>query len=66
MAKSISSTEKKSRGRPRTNPVAQHMTMPPDLSASLDRWAQQQKPVLSRPEAIRKILTDYLKRKALL
>jgi len=66
MAKSISST-KKSRGRPRTNPVAQHMTMPGSLSAALDNWiVGLPDPKPARPDAIRRILADYLKRRGYL
>jgi hypothetical protein len=62
MAVSISST-KKSRGRPRTNPVAQHFTMPRTLSDSLDAWiAEQPEPKPSRPEAIRRLLVKALAR----
>ena len=62
MARSISSTEKKiGRGRPRTDPVAQHFTMSRPLSAALDSWiAQQPEPRPSRPEAIRRLLSDAL------
>ena len=54
---SISTTEKKSRGRPRTNPVAQHFTMSRALSAALDAWiAAQPEPHPTRPEAIRRLV----------
>src|SRR5258707_8984261 len=57
MAGSISSTEKRRRGRPRTNPVAQHFTMSPQLSAALDGWiAGQPDPKPTRPEAIRRLI----------
>jgi hypothetical protein len=60
MAQSISSTGK-SRGRPRTNPVAQHFTMPASLSTAIDAWiALQLEPRPTRPEAIRFILQDWL------
>ena len=60
MSASISSTGK-SRGRPRTNPVAQHFTLPPQLSEQLDAWiARQPEPQPTRPEAIRRILSDAL------
>lgn len=62
MGRSIFSTEKKGRGRPRTNPVAQHLTMPPELSGALDAYVTAQAdPSLSRPEAIRRMLTDHLR-----
>ena len=61
MGASISSTEKRSRGRPRTNPAAQHFTMPRDLSDALDAWiAAQPEPRPSRPEAIRRLLAEAL------
>lgn len=61
MRKAISSTEKRGRGRPRTNPVAQHLTIPEELSSELDAWiAAQPEPKPSRPEAIRRILTAHL------
>jgi hypothetical protein len=60
MGASISSTGK-SRGRPRTNPVAQHFTLPTHLSDALDVWiARQPEPRPSRPEAIRRILAQAL------
>ena len=62
MASSITSTEKRaSRGRPRTDPVAQHLTMPQDLSKGIDAWvAAQPDPKPSRPDAIRLALRDWL------
>lgn len=62
MAGSISSTEKRAgRGRPRTDPVAQHFTMPQDLSKGIDAFiAAQPDPKPSRPEAIRLALRDWL------
>jgi hypothetical protein len=54
---SISSTKKSARGRPRTNPAAQHFTMPRVLSDALDAWiAAQPDPKPTRPEAIRRLL----------
>src|SRR4051794_6122064 len=59
----ISSTEKKGRGRPRTDPVAQHFTMPRELSAALDAWIlAQPDPKPSRPEAIRRLIEAGLAR----
>jgi hypothetical protein len=41
--------------------------MPPDISTALDAWiAEQMDPRPSRPEAIRRILTDHLKEKGYL
>jgi hypothetical protein len=62
MASSISSTGKRTgRGRPRTDPVAQHFTMPRAVSEGIDAWiAAQPEPRPSRPEAIRLALKDWL------
>ena len=62
MTRSIISTEKKiGRGRPRTDPVAQHFTMRRELSAALDAWiAAQPEPKPTRPEAIRRLLERAL------
>jgi hypothetical protein len=58
---SMSSSEKRSRGRPRTNPAAQHFTMPRDLSDALDAWiSAQPEPRPSRPDAIRRLLARAL------
>jgi len=35
----------------------------PELTVPLDAWAAEQGGELSRPEAIRRILTDYLSRR---
>jgi len=68
MVSSISSTEKRaSRGRPRTDPVAQHFTMPRELSIALDAFAADQpEPAPSRPETIRRVLADHLRAKGYL
>ena len=62
MAASISSTEKRAgRGRPRTDPVAQHFTMPQDVSKGIDAYiAAQPDPKPSRPDAIRLALREWL------
>jgi hypothetical protein len=65
MARSISSTRNpvhRGPGRPRTNPVAQHFTMPRGLSEALDGYiaSHRLKDPLPRPEAIRRILTSFL------
>jgi hypothetical protein len=58
--------------RPRGRPVTTGKGDPvmvrilPPLMASLDDWLSQQEPQPSRPEAIRQILTDYLKRRGFL
>src|SRR6266436_4802074 len=64
MAKSISRTEKRTRGRPATNPTSIHLTLAPDPLADVDRWIEKQKePGLSRPEAIRRLVELALKAK---
>lgn len=51
------------RGRPATgrDPVSA-IRLPDDLKAGIDSWATSQTPAPSRSEAIRQILTYYLKR----
>jgi hypothetical protein len=64
MAKSISRTEKRSRGRPATNPTSIHLTLAPAPLADVDQWiAKQKEPDLSRPEAIRRLVELGLKSK---
>src|ERR1700730_3169794 len=64
MAKSISRTEKRARGRPATNPTSIHLTLAPDPLAEVDRWiAKQKEPGLTRPAAIRRLVELGLKAK---
>lgn len=63
MARSISGTEKRGRGRPRTNPQSIHLSMQPDQLAALDAWIAKQREPVSRPEAIRQLLARALKAK---
>jgi hypothetical protein len=57
MKASISRTEKKSRGRPRKNPISIHLTLLPEQAAPLDAWiAAQPDPKPTRPEAIRRLM----------
>jgi hypothetical protein len=56
MAKSISRTEKRTRGRPATNPTSIHLTLAPGPLAEVDRWIERQKDPPSRPEAIRRLV----------
>jgi hypothetical protein len=57
MARSISRTEKRSRGRPRKDPTSIHVTLLPVSLAALDAWIEHQsEPRPSRPEAIRRLL----------
>ena len=62
MAQSISRTEKRGRGRPRTNPTSIHLTLTPELLSEIDAWiAKQRGPKLSRPGAVRQLLATQLK-----
>ena len=63
---SISSTGKRSRGRPRVDSVAQHFTMPRELSEAVDAFAAHQRESISRPEALRLILWKFLRAKGYL
>jgi len=60
MKRSITRTEKRGRGRPKTNPTSIHLTLAPDLLAALDKGLTDGDK--SRPDAIRRILTAYLKK----
>jgi hypothetical protein len=56
MGRSITSTEKRGRGRPRKDPTSIHLTLEPIPLAQVDRWSASQKDNPSRPEAIRRLL----------
>jgi hypothetical protein len=56
MAKSISRTEKRGRGRPRINPTSIHLSLAPDLLARVDKFLSGQKDNPSRPEAVRRLV----------
>ena len=61
MASSIFRTEKRLRGRPRTDATSIHLTLTPEPLAALDAYvAAQPEPRPSRPEAIRFLLRDSL------
>jgi len=60
MARSISRTEKKSRGRPRTNPTSIHLTLLPRQLAALDAWTAKHSPGSTRSVAIRLLLEQSL------
>src|SRR5215472_617670 len=60
MTKSISRTEKKSRGRPRTNPTSIHLTLLPHQLAAIDAWMAEHSPGSTRSEAIRRLLEQNL------
>jgi len=60
MTKSISRTEKRSRGRPRTNPTSIHLTLLPHQLAALDAWIAKDSPGSTRSEAIRRLLEQSL------
>jgi hypothetical protein len=63
---SISDT-KKVRGRPPTG-IGKNvgLRLYPDMEQALDSFIAKQKEPIGRPEAIRRILTDYLKRRGFL
>jgi hypothetical protein len=56
MVRSISRTEKRRRGRPRTNPTSVHLSLAPDLLARIDQFLAAQKDTPSRPEAIWRLI----------
>jgi hypothetical protein len=60
MAASISRTGKKSRGRPRKDPISIHLTLLPESLLALDRWIDGQADKPSRPEAIRRLIEQAL------
>ena len=63
---SIVDSDKK-RGRPPTGiGKALGLRLYPDLEAGVDAYIAEQDEPIGRPEAIRRILTDYLKRRGLL
>lgn len=48
-------------GRPRVDAVPLSVRVPPDLLADLDAWiAEQPDPKPSRPDAMRRLVSDYL------
>jgi hypothetical protein len=62
MAKLISRTEKRGRGRPATNPKSIHLTLEPGPLSEVDQWiARQKEPGLTRPEGIRRLVELGLK-----
>ena len=56
MKRSISRTEKRGRGRPRTNPTSVHLSLAPDLLARIDQFLAAQMDTPSRPEVIRRLI----------
>lgn len=50
-------------GRPRVDSEAVNVRLERPQLAALEAWATEQGGELSRPEAIRRILTDYLTRR---
>jgi hypothetical protein len=64
MSRPISSTEKRSRGRPKTNPTSIHVTLIPSSLNALDVWiTEQENRQPSRPEAIRRLVELGVKAK---
>ena len=61
MAKAVNDAGGLGRGRPRIDAVPLTVRMPPAQLEALDTWiAKHPDPKPSRPEAIRKILAEYL------
>jgi hypothetical protein len=60
MAKLLSRTKTKPRGRPRKDPTLIHLTLLPKQLSLLDNWISKQPDDLSRPEAIRRIVDRAL------
>jgi hypothetical protein len=60
----VPSAKKSFRGRPRVDATPVNVLLPPDQLAALDAWiASSKERHESRPEAIRSILLDYLRRR---
>lgn len=63
-------TPKKPRAKPGPKPTGKGepilVRMLPELLEPLDRWADEQGEEISRPEAIRRIVTDHLGRRGYL
>ncbi len=56
---SLLSSERKLRGRPRTDATLIGVRMPPELIAALDRFIRDEAPEASRPEALRTIFRQW-------
>jgi hypothetical protein len=57
----MSETKKKRGGRPPINATPLTVRVPPDLLADLDAWiSEQSDPKPSRPDAMRRLVSDYL------
>jgi hypothetical protein len=52
----------KGRGRPATGATPVMVRLPPDQLAKVDRWREAQDDKPTRPEAIRRIVSDNLSR----
>jgi hypothetical protein len=63
MKQSILRTEKRGRGRPKTNPTSIHLTLTPEVLAKLDSYIGKLKEPTSRPEAIRRLVELGLRAK---
>jgi hypothetical protein len=61
MAKAISNIGKKrGRGRPRVGATPVLVALPPDQLAALDGWIKRRKVEVTRPEAIRQLISQAL------
>jgi hypothetical protein len=56
---------RKSRGRPKVGSTPINVRLPPDELAPLDAFIAKAKEQIGRPEAIRRILANFLKRRGL-
>jgi len=62
---SVLRTKKRGRGRPATNPTSIHLTLLPRPMGEVDAWIAQQEELLTRPEAIRRLVEIGLRRSEL-
>ncbi len=58
---SISGNEKRGRGRPRKNTQPVHVRFPPDHLAALDKFMAEHPDNLTRPNAVRIIVSAHLR-----
>ena len=62
---SISGTEKRGRGRPRVDPTSIHLSLVPAIMSAVDAYIIKEGG-MSRPEAVRRLLSESLKAKGYL
>jgi hypothetical protein len=61
--KSINSAKKSKRGRPPVDTEAVNVRLPRETLQNLDDWRRRQDDLPTRPEAIRRIVDDGLKKR---